>query len=82
MKRILPILLLSWFCITANAQNHYFEIYTDSAALKNQNDDLIRDIETRVKFVKPSFSFKGLTTEIPKTFMPGQYRSKPNKIYQ
>lgn len=82
MKRILPILLLSWFCITATAQNHYFEIFTDSAALKNQNDELISDIETRVRLIEPSFSFKGLTTEIPKTFMPGQYRSKTNKIYQ
>src|SRR5690606_4046432 len=27
------------------------------------------------------FSFKGLTTEIPKTFMPGQYRQKTNMIY-
>jgi len=82
MKRILSILLLSWFCIIAKAQNNYFEIYTDSAALKNQNDELIGDIETRVKLVEPCFSFKGLTTEIPKTFMPGQYRSKTNKIYQ
>lgn len=82
MKRILSILLLTWLCITAKAQNDYFEIYTDSAALKNQNDELIHDIETQVKLVEPSFSFKGLTTEIPKTFMPGQYRSKTNKIYQ
>lgn len=82
MKRILSILLLFWFCITAKAQHNYFEIYTDSAALKNQNDELIRDIETRVRLAEPSFSFKGLTTEIPKTFMPGQYRSKTNKIYQ
>ncbi|MFA4870711.1 MAG: hypothetical protein WC623_21120 [Pedobacter sp.] len=82
MRKTLSILLLSWFCLTAKAQNNYFEIYTDSAALKNQNDELIRDIETKVKLVEPSFSFKGLTTEIPKTFMPGQYRSKPNKIYQ
>jgi hypothetical protein len=82
MRRTLSILLLICFCLTAKAQNNYFEIYTDSAALKNQNDKLIRDIETRVRLVEPSFSFKGLTTDIPKTFMPGQYRSKPNKIYQ
>lgn len=81
MKRILSILLLSWICITVNAQNKYFEIYTDSAALKNQNDEMILDIETRIKLVQPSFSFKELTTEIPNRFMPGQYRSKPNKIY-
>lgn len=67
--------------VSANAQNKYFEIFTDSAALKNQNDLLIQDIETRIKFINPSFSFKGLTTEIPTTFMPGQYREKTNKIY-
>lgn len=82
MKRLLSIILLSTFCMIVKAQNHYFEIYTDSAALKNQNDELIRDIENRIKVMHPSFSFKGLTTEIPKTFMPGQYRSKTNKIYQ
>lgn len=82
MKSIISVLLLSWFCLTAKSQNRYFEIYMDSAALKNQNDELIRDIEARVKLVEPSFSFKGLTTEIPKTFMPGQYRSRTNKIYQ
>lgn len=82
MKSIISILLLSWLCLTAKAQNRYFEIYTDSAALKNQNDDIIRDIEERVKLVESSFSFKGLTTEIPKTFMPGQFRSRTNKIYQ
>lgn len=82
MKRTLSVLLLTWFCITAKAQNNYFEIYTDSAILKNQNDELIRDIEAKVKLVETSFSFKGLTTEIPKIFMPGQYRSKTNKIYQ
>lgn len=81
MKRTLSILLLSWISITSNAQNKYFEIYTDSAELKKQNDELIRDIEARVKLIEPSFSFKGLTTEIPKTFMPGQYRHKTNKIY-
>lgn len=82
MKKLLSILLLSTVCIVVKAQNHYFEIYTDSAALKNQNDEIIRDIEAKIRVVKPSFSFKGLSTEIPKTFMPGQYRSKTNKIYQ
>lgn len=81
MKKILSILLLSGFCTIASAQNKYFEIYTDSAALKNQNDALIRDVETRIKSIEPSFSFKELTTEIPNRFMPGQYRSKTNKIY-
>lgn len=81
MKRILSVLILSWICITAKAQNNYFEIYTDSAALKDQNDAMIRDIETRIKLIQPSFSFKGLTTEIPNRFMPGQYRHKTNKIY-
>jgi len=82
MKTILSILCICWMFASAKAQNSYFEIYTDSAALKNQNDEMIRDIEASIKLLEPSFSFKGLTTEIPKTFMPGQYRSKTNKIYQ
>jgi len=82
MKTITLILLIVWSGIATKAQNKYFEIYTDSAALKNQNDEMIRDIEIQIKRIEPSFSFKGLTTEIPKTFMPGQYRSKTNKIYQ
>lgn len=58
MKKVLICLLLSWFCITAKTQNSYFKIYLDSAALKNQNDELIRDIETRVKLVESSFSLR------------------------
>ena len=80
MKQLLIVLLFT-IGIGATAQNQYFEIYTDATALKNQNDALIRDMETRIKLTAPSFSFNGLTTEIPKTFMPGQYRSKTNKIY-
>ena len=34
MKRTVSILVLFWFCLTAEAQNKYFEIFTDSAALK------------------------------------------------
>lgn len=82
MKTILSILLIVWIALSVKAQNKYFEIYTDSGALKNQNDEMIRDVEASIKLIKPSFSFKGLTTEIPKTFMPGQYRAKTNKIYQ
>jgi len=80
MKKL--ILCLFLICLSAQAQNNYFEIFTDSTALKTQNDKIILDIETKVKLVAPSFSFNGLTTAIPKTFMPGQYRHKPNKIYQ
>jgi len=80
MKKII-FLLLSLIGLTAEAQNNYFEIYTDSAALKDQNDKMIREFEKQVKRVSPSFSFNGLTTEIPKKFMPGQFRHKPNKIY-
>lgn len=82
MKTIFSILCIFWMFTSAKAQNSYFEIYTDSAALKNQNDEMISDIEASIKLLEPSFSFKGLTTEIPKTFMHGQYRSKTNKIYQ
>lgn len=81
MKKTIILMLLSCFFITAKSQNNYFEIYTDSIALKNQNNELIHDIETQIKRIEPSFSFKGLTTEIPTTFMYGQYRTKTNKIY-
>lgn len=81
MKKTILILSLTWFCVTVKAQNNYFEVYTDSTALKNQNDAMILDFETRIKVVKPFFSFKGLTTEIPRTFMPGQYWPETNKIY-
>lgn len=81
MKKSIIILLVYCFCITAKSQNKYFEIYTDSIALKNQNNELIHDIETKIKRIDPSFSFNGLTTEIPTTFMYGQYRTKTNKIY-
>lgn len=81
MKSRIIILLLFCFCITAKAQNKYFEIYTDSIALKNQNNELIHDIEAKIKRIEPAFSFKRLTTEIPTTFMYGQYRTKTNKIY-
>jgi len=80
MKRAF-LLLLILTGINLKAQNNFFQIYTDSVALKNQNDELIRDIETKIKIVVPSFSFKALKTTIPKTFMPGQYRQKTNKIY-
>ena len=78
MKKIILLLLMG---MTAQAQNHYFEIYNDSAALKNQNDKLIAEIEKRLQLAAPTFSFNGLTTEIPNKFMPGQYRQKTNKIY-
>lgn len=81
MKTLIFTLLLFIAGISLNAQNKYFEIYTDSAELKNQNDLLIRDFEERMKSIEPAFSFKGLTTEIPNTFMPGQFRGKTNKIY-
>lgn len=72
------IIILIFFTIgfSSNGQNKYFEIYTDSSELKKQNDLLILDIEKKIKSVEPSFSFYGLTTEIPSTFMPGQYREK------
>jgi|SRR6218665_549028 len=79
MKKVIVLLFLMG--VTAKAQNRFFEIYTDSAALKDQNDKLIRDVEKRIQLASPAFSFKGLTTEISKTFMPGQYRTKPNKIF-
>jgi len=81
MKRVVSLSLVCWICLTTNAQNNYFEIYTDTAALKNQNDALILDVERQIKRIEPSFDFDGLTTEIPETFMPGQYRLKTNKIY-
>lgn len=81
MKKLILILFLTGFCVTVNAQNHYFELYTDSAALKNQNDAMILDFETRIQLIEPSFNFNGLTTEIPNIPMPGQYRYKTNKIY-
>jgi hypothetical protein len=81
MKKVKLLMLLTCIGLSVNAQNKYFEIYTDSAALKKQNDSLITDMERMIKVVQPSFSFKDLTTEIPKTFMPGQYRQKTNKIY-
>lgn len=81
MKNILLIFVLNWFCTSVNAQNNYFELYTDSTALKIQNDAMILDFETQLKKIDPSFNFNGLTTEIPNVFMPGQYRYKTNKIY-
>lgn len=81
MKTTLLFCTLLIIGTSVKAQNRYFEIYTDSASLKNQNDKLISDIERIVKRIEPNFSFKGLTTEIPNTFMPGQYREKAHKIY-
>ncbi|MES2417147.1 MAG: hypothetical protein V4541_03110 [Bacteroidota bacterium] len=81
MKNKLIILALTLLYTTVNAQNNYFELYTDSTALKIQNDALILDFEIQIKRFEPSFSFNGLTTEIPNNFMPGQYTSKTNKIY-
>lgn len=80
MKNTL-LLVISMICSFAIAQNNYFEIYNDSTKLKNQNNSLIREMEKQIQTTNPSFNFKGLTTEIPNTFMPGQYRSKTNKIY-
>lgn len=80
MKNTL-VLVISMICSFAIAQNNYFEIYNDSTKLKNQNDALIREMEKQIQTTNPYFNFKGLTTEIPNTFMPGQYRSKTNKIY-
>lgn len=81
MKTSILLFTLSLAIATANAQNKYFEIYTDSTELKNQNDLLIQNIEAQIKTIEPSFSFKGLTTEIPNTFMPGQFWAQTNKIY-
>ena len=81
MKTTILALSLLIAGASATAQNKYFEIYTDSAALKNHNDELIADMETMIKKVNPSFSFNGVSTEIPNSFMPGQFRSKTNKIY-
>ena len=81
MKTTVFAILLFCACTIATAQNKYFEIFTDSTALKTENDRLIEHIESRVQLIKPSFSFNGLTTEVPNTFMPGQYLQKTNKIY-
>lgn len=66
---------------TVNAQNTFFEIFTDSTALKDQNDALIEDIERTIQKIQKDFSFNDLTSEILSAFMPGQYREKTNKIY-
>ncbi len=81
MKKTISLLLLCWLYFSATAQNNYFELYTDSAILKKQNDELISDMETRIKLLEPSFSFNGLTTETPNVFMQGQFRYNTNKIY-
>lgn len=81
MKKMILTSLFLWIFCTIQAQNKYFELYTDSASLKNQSDEMIRDMEKMLQKVDPKFNFKGLTTEIPNTFMPGQFVVKTNKIY-
>jgi len=82
MKKAIIFFFIYSLCVNAQSQNQYFQLYTDSAELKNGNDSMIREFEMMVKKTQPSFSFNGLSTESPNTFMPGQYRSKTNKIYQ
>lgn len=80
MKNILFLILFT-YCTNFYAQNNYFELFTDSTALKDKNDKLISDIEKQIQRIEPTFSFNGLTTEVPKNFMIGQFKSKSNKIY-
>ena len=81
MTRKLYVLLVLFLGVFSNAQNRYFEIYTDSTTLKTHNDALIADFEEKIKSVDPKLSLNGLKTIVPKTFMPGQYKSKNNCIY-
>ncbi|MEE6185778.1 hypothetical protein [Niabella digestorum] len=67
--------------VTCCAQNQYFQRYDDSILLKKDNDALIDDFEVMIKQVSPTFSFNGLSTEIPDRFMPGMYLHRTNKIY-
>ena len=84
-RTYMKTLILLLICVSATntliSQNQYFEIYTDSTELKVQNDALIQDIEKTIAEKHKGFSFNGLTTEIPATFMPGHYLEKTNKIY-
>ena len=82
MKTIISIVMFILLSVSTNAQNKYFQLFTDGTLFKKANDSLIRDIENKLKKINPAFSFNGMTTEVSDTFLNGQYLPKTNIIYQ
>ena len=63
------------------SQNKLFEIFTDSTALRKENDLIIKDFEARVKKIDNTVSFNGLKTVVKDSLFSGYYLPRTNRIY-
>lgn len=81
MKHLFTLCVLVFVSHIALAQNKLFQLFTDSTALKRENNLLIKDFEAQVKIIKPSINFNGLKTITKDSLYAGYYLPKDNSIY-
>jgi len=81
MKIIILFILGVVTCSTTRAQEKLFTLIRDSTVLKNENDLLINDFESRIKKIDNSIDFNGLKTIVRDSLFSGYYLPSNNRIY-
>lgn len=81
MKTISIFLFIFLASTTIQAENQWFQIYSDSRLLKKDMTLLIDDFEDEVKKINPDFSFYGMQAMPVEGIPAGYYHPNNNKIY-